>query len=65
MNDIIEAFLIFFALAAGTFFCGCAPGLIKASPKVMNKMAIFGAGTIIGATLIVVISEASGILITA
>ena len=65
MNEIFEAFLIFFALAAGTFLCGCAPGLVKASPQFMNKMAIFGAGTIIGASLIVVLSEASGILITA
>ena len=65
MGDILQAFFIFLALAAGTYLCGVLPGMCKAPPHIMNLMAIFGAGTIVGAALIIVISEASGIVITA
>ena len=60
-----KAFLIFFILFIGTFICGYLPSFIKAPYKVMNKIAIFGGGTIIGATLIVILPEACGILINA
>ena len=63
--DIAKAFLIFFLLFVGTFVCGYLPSFIKAPYKVMNKIAIFGGGTIIGATLIVILPEACGILINA
>ena len=63
--DIAKAFLVFFLLFIGTFICGYLPSCIKAPYKVMNKIAIFGGGTIIGATLIIVLPEACGILINA
>ena len=65
MSEIFGAFLVFFALAVGTFICGLAPSCIKAPPHVMNKIALFGGGTIIGAALIVVLPESCGILINA
>ena len=65
MVDTAVAFLIFFALFAGTFFCGYLPSCISAPRKVMNKIALFGGGTIIGAALIIVLPEACGILINA
>ena len=63
--NIPRAFLIFFLLFIGTFICGYLPSCIKAPYKVMNKIAIFGGGTIIGATIIIVLPEACGIIINA
>ena len=65
MGEILTAFFIFLALFIGTFICGFLPSLIKAPPNVMNKIAIFGGGTIVGAALVVVLPEASGIVINA
>ena len=64
-SDIGTAFIVFFLLFIGTFICGYLPSFIRAPPNVMNKIAIFGGGTIIGAALIIVLPEASGILINA
>ena len=64
-DDILTAFFIFISLALGTFICGYLPSLISAPPKVMNKIAIFGGGTIIGAAIIIVLPEASSIVINA
>lgn len=63
MEEITSAFFVFFALFLGTFICGYLPSCINAPPHVMNKIAIFGGGTIIGAALIIVLPEASGIVI--
>mmetsp|Transcript_15801 Transcript_15801/g.21385 ORF Transcript_15801/g.21385 Transcript_15801/m.21385 type:complete len:118 (+) Transcript_15801:45-398(+) len=63
MDDIFEAFLILLGLAAGTFICGYLPSCINASPRVMNLIAIFGGGTIIGAAIIVILPECCGIMI--
>ena len=65
MNDILVVLLICIALLIGTFICGYAPSLIKASPKVMNLIAIYGGGTIIGAAIVIVLPEAASILINA
>ena len=65
MGDILQAFFIFLALFIGTFFCGYLPSMIKAPPHVMNKISIFGGGTIVGAALIIVLPEACGILVNA
>lgn len=65
MGEILTAFFIFLALFIGTFICGFLPSLISAPPAVMNKIAIFGGGTIIGAAIIIVLPEASGIVINA
>ena len=65
MGEISKAFFIFLGLFVGTFICGYLPSCIRASPNVMNKIAIFGGGTIIGAAIVVVLPEASLILINA
>ena len=39
--------------------------MITAPPAMMNKIAIFGGGTIIGAAIIIVLPEAASILINA
>ena len=59
----MEALLIFLGLAIATFICGYLPSFIKASPRIMSHIALFGGGTIVGAALIVVLPEACGILI--
>jgi hypothetical protein len=63
MGEITSAFFIFLILFLGTFICGYLPSCISAPPHVMNKIAIFGGGTIIGAALIIVLPEAAGIVI--
>ena len=63
MGEILSAFFTFFALFLGTFICGYLPSCISAPPDGMNKIAIFGGGTIIGAALIIVLPEASMIVI--
>lgn len=65
MGDILQAFFVFLALFVGTFICGYLPSCISAPPHAMNKIAIFGGGTIIGAAIIVVLPESCGILINA
>ena len=65
INDTVAVLLICVALLAGTFFCAYAPSMINASPKVMNLIAIFGGGTIIGAAIVIVLPEAASILINA
>ena len=57
--------LICTALLAGTFICGYAPSLINASPKIMNLVAIYGAGVIIGSAIVIILPESTSILINA
>ena len=63
MGEILSAFFIFLALFLGTFICGYLPSCISAPQHILNKIAIFGGGTIIGAALIIVLPEASLIVI--
>lgn len=49
----------------GTFVCAYLPSAIKASTGTMNLISIFGAGIIIGAAVIIILPEASAILINA
>lgn len=65
VNQILTAFFIFLTLFFGTFLCGYLPSLIKAPPNVMNKIAIFGGGSIAGAALIIVLPESASIIINA
>ena len=65
MYETVAVLLICVVLLAGSFFCAYAPSLINASPKVMNLVAIFGGGTIIGAAIVIVLPEAASILINA
>ncbi len=47
---------------AGTFFVGYLPTKFKTSQKVMNLIAIFGAGLLVGAAIIVILPEGMLIL---
>ena len=64
-GKILEALLTFTALFLGTLLCAYLPSCIQAPPHIMNKIAIFGGGTIVGAAIIVVLPEASSIIINA
>ena len=65
LNDTLIILLICIGLLGGTFICGYAPSLINASPKVMNLIAIYGGGTIIGAAIVIILPEAVSIIINA
>ena len=65
LGDTLTVLLICIALLGGTFFCAYAPSFINASPKVMNLVAIYGGGTIIGAAIVIILPEAASILINA
>ena len=65
MNETLAVLLICLGLLAGTFVCGYAPSLINASPKIMNLVAIYGGGVIIGAAIVIILPEAATILINA
>ena len=65
ISDTFTVLLICIGLLGATFFCAYAPSWIKASPRVMNLIAIYGGGTIIGAAIVIVLPEAASILINA
>ena len=65
MKDITTAFLIYLVLFVGTFICGYLPGCIRGSERTMNNIALFGGAMIIGISLIIVMPEATHILINA
>lgn len=46
-----------FGMFIFTFFIGYLPTKIKTSQKIMNLIAIFGAGLLVGAALIVIVPE--------
>ena len=63
MSQVLTMAMICLLLFCGTFACGYLPSLIKAPPKVLNLIAIFGSATIIGAALIIILPESASILI--
>ena len=65
MDETLSVFLVCLGLLVGTFICGYAPSLISASPRVMNLIAIYGGGVIIGASIVIILPEAASILINA
>ena len=65
MSDTLAVFFTCVALLAGTFICGYAPSLIKASPKVMNLISVYGGGIIVGLAIAIILPEAASILINA
>ena len=65
MKQIFTMALVCIALAVGTFLCAYIPQVIKASPKTLNLIAIFGSATIIGAAIIIILPESSALLINA
>ena len=54
-DNIGTIFAICFAYFAGTFIFGYMPSLIKASPSLMNLFTIFASGTIIAASVGIVL----------
>ena len=65
LNDTLTIFFVVIALLAGTFVCAYAPSFINASHKIMNLVAIYGGGTIIGIAIVIILPEAASILINA
>ena len=57
MDPTAEILLLAGVMFVGTFFFGFLPTFIKASPKIMNLISVFGAGLLVGVALIVIIPE--------
>lgn len=47
-----------------TFFMGYLPTKLKTSQRVMNMIAIYGAGLLVGAALVVIVPEGMMVLFT-
>lgn len=47
-----------------TFLLGYLPTKVKASTRIMNLIAIYGAGLLVGAALVVIIPEGMAVLYT-
>ena len=65
MTDVGTGILVLLGLFVGTYLCAFFPSWIKASPFVMDLIAIFGGGMIIGVAMIILLPESSSILINA
>ena len=65
MSGNLTVLIVCLILLAGTFACGYAPAMISAPKKVMNLIAIYGGGMIIGAAIVIILPEAASILINA
>ena len=65
MSQILIMALVCVALFIGTFLCGYLPSVIKADPRTLNLIAIYGGATIIGAALIIILPESTSIVINA
>jgi len=57
MANSVQALLLCLSLFGATTLCGYLPSKVNASQKIMNLIAIFGAGLLVGAALIVIIPE--------
>ena len=62
INDYFRALMVNAVLTLGSFICGYAPSFINSSPKVMELIAMFGAGTIVGTTFFLVLPESIEII---
>ena len=65
MSQVLIMSLVCVALFVGTFLCAYLPSIIRASPKTLNLIAIFGGATIVGAALIIILPESASLLINA
>ena len=65
MSATLTVLLVCLCLLAGTFACGYAPSMITASKKLMNLIAIYGGGLIVGVAIVIILPEAVSILINA
>ena len=61
-NETITVVIMALVIFVVTFAFGYLPTKIKTSQKIMNLIAIFGAGLLIGAALIVIIPEGISVL---
>lgn len=62
MNSNVEIILLSVILFTVTFSFGWLPTMLYASQKCMNLIAIFGAGLLVGAALMVIVPEGMEIL---
>lgn len=62
MDSSLMMILMAIVIFVVTFAFGYLPTKIKTSQKIMNLIAIFGAGLLIGAALIVIIPEGISVL---
>lgn len=64
MANLLEVFLLGLGMFMSTFLVGYLPTRLKTSQKIMNLIAIYGAGLLVGAALVVIIPEGMLILFT-
>ncbi len=64
MADLLEVFVLSLGMFLATFLIGYLPTRLKTSKKIMNLIAIYGAGLLVGAALLVIIPEGMLILFT-
>jgi len=62
INDYFRALIVNIVLTIGSFICGYAPSFINSSPEVIELIAMFGGGTIVGMTFFLVLPESIKIL---
>lgn len=62
MADLLEVLYLSFGMFIATFLVGYLPTRLKTSQKIMNLIAIYGAGLLVGAALVVIIPEGMLIL---
>lgn len=64
MNYGLEVVLLSLGMFLGTFFMGYLPTKLNTSQRIMNLIAIYGAGLLVGAALVVIIPEGMLVLFT-
>jgi len=65
MSTLLDVILLGSAMFIATFLFGYLPTRIKTSQRLMNLIAIYGAGLLVGAAFVVIIPEGMLILFTA
>ena len=63
MSQSVIVVLLCVGMFVITFFLGYLPTKLKSSQKIMNLIAIFGAGLLVGAALIVIVPEGMLVLL--
>ena len=64
MNKDLSVVLMALGMFLVTFFFGYAPTKLNTSQRVMNLIAIYGAGLLVGAALVVIVPEGMMVLYT-
>jgi hypothetical protein len=63
MSETLKAFLMLLGLVVVTFCSGYLPNIFT-NKKLLNLLAVFGGGILMGTALLVVLPESVGILMT-